>query len=258
MKSERRAAPPAPRGDLVTAFGGRFYRITESDRLPVFFMNVVSSSDLWLFLASNGGLTAGRTDAEHALFPYQPVDRIYDSAGRTGPVTACWVGTGARRTLWEPFARRTAAQAGITRNLYKSVEGDRVWFEEINPALDLAFRYGWSTAEEHGFVRHCEIENLGDRAVSVRLLDGLRHLLPAGIPLRVQTTSSCLADAYKSAELLPDSTLAVYVLGAAIVDRAIPLESLRASAVWSEGLASPTVLLSDTQLDRFYEDAPLT
>ena len=260
MKPDRRAderVSSEPTGTLLPVFGGHYYRIAQADRLPAFFMNVVSSSDLWLFLASNAGLTAGRKDAEHALFPYQPVDRIYDSAGQTGPVTACWVGTGAQRSLWEPFTRRSAAHPGLSRNLYKSVEGDRVWFEEINPALGLAFRYGWSTAEEHGLVRHCELENLGDRPVSVRLLDGLRNLLPSGIPLRVQTTSSCLADAYKSAELLPDSTLAVYALGAAIVDRAIPLESLRASVAWSEGLETPTVLLSDLQLDRFYADAPL-
>ena len=261
MKADPRAlvpAPAQPTGSLVDIFDGRYYRISDSDRLPVFFMNVVSASDLWLFLASNGGLTAGRIDAEHALFPYQAVDRVYDSAGQVGSVTAFWVESGDQRILWEPFTRRTAAQGGLTRNLYKSIEGDRVWFEEINPALGLAFRYGWSTAEEHGFVRRCEIENLGGREVSVRLLDGLRNLLPAGIPLRLQTSSSCLADAYKSAELLPDSTLAVYALAAAIVDRAIPLESMRASIVWSEGLTAPTTLLSDEQLGRFYEDAPLT
>lgn len=220
-------------------------------------MNVVSSSDLWLFLASNGGLTAGRIDAEHALFPYQSVDRIYDSAGQTGPVTAFWVGSPADRKLWEPFARRPS-KPEVVRNLYKSVEGDRVWFEEINQALGVVFRYGWSTAEHHGLVRQCELENLGDQPVTIRLLDGLRNLLPAGIPLRVQTASSCLADAYKSAELLPDSTLAVYGLGAAIVDRAIPLESLRASVAWSEGLVAPTILLSDAQLDNFYADLAVT
>lgn len=260
MTSSSRTPEPVSgesRGTLLNIFGGHYYRISNSDRLPTFFMNVVSSSDLWLFLASNGGLTAGRIDAEHALFPYQTVDRIYDSAGQVGSVTACWVGSGHQRTFWEPFSRRTAGPDGITRNLYKSIEGDRVWFEEINPALGLAFRYGWSTAEEHGFVRQCEIENLGGAPVSIRLLDGLRNLLPAGIPLRLQTNSSCLADAYKTAELLPDSTLAVYALAAAIVDRAIPLESLRASMVWSEGLAAPVTLLSDTQLGRFYEDAPL-
>jgi hypothetical protein len=219
-------------------------------------MNVVSVSDQWLFLASNGGLSAGRVDSDHALFPYQSVDRIYDSARQIGPMTALWVGPEGNRTLWEPFSRRSAAHPGITRHLYKSIEGDRVWFEEINATLGLAFRYGWSMAEEHGFVRHCELENLG-QATSVRLLDGLRNLLPPGIPLRLQSSSSCLADAYKTAELLPESTLAVYALAAGIVDRAIPLESLRASVVWSEGLPGATPLLSDAQLDAFFADAPL-
>jgi len=251
--SANASAGTEPVGALVDAFGGRYYRIAHSDRLPVFFMNVVSSSDLWLFLASNGGLTAGRMDAEHALFPYQTVDRIYDSAGVTGPVTAIWVESAGGPVLWQPFAPRTAAHVDIVRNLYKSVEGDRVWFEEINPALRLAFRYGWSTSEAHGFVRHCELENLSDEPRRLRVLDGLRNLLPAGIPLRLQNNSSCLADAYKTAELLSGTSLAVYALAAAIVDRAIPLESLRASAVCSEGLPGADTLLSDRQLGAFLE-----
>lgn len=249
------SSPTAPEsaGALVDAFGGRYYRIAHADRLPTFFMNVVSSSDLWLFLASNGGLTAGRIDAEHALFPYQTVDRIYDSAGINGPVTAFWVETRGGEFLWEPFARRTAVHAGLIRNLYKSVEGDRVWFEEINPELGLAFRYGWSTSEQHGFVRRCELENLTDQPVSVRVLDGLRNVLPAGIPLRLQSNSSCLADAYKTAELLPGTSLAVFALAAGVVDRAIPLESLRSSMVCSEGLPGAVTLLSDRQIGKFYE-----
>ena len=242
---------PAPAGTLVSAFGGRYYRITHADALPTFFMNVVSSSDLWLFLASNGGLTAGRGDSDRALFTYQTVDRIYDSAGVNGPLTACWVGTAGGPVLWEPFARRTAAHAGIARHLYKSIEGDRVWFEEINAPLGLAFRYGWSTSEEHGFVRRCELENLTDQPRDVRVLDGLRNVLPAGIPLRLQSASSCLADAYKTAERLPDTSLAVFALSAGIVDRAMPLESLTATVVCSEGLPGAVTLLSDRQLGRF-------
>lgn len=242
-------------GSLVNAFGGRYYRISHADRLPSFFMNVVSSSDLWLFLASNGGLTAGRVDAEHALFTYQTVDRVYDSAGINGPVTAFRVGTDDGEILWEPFTRRTSAHASLVRNLYKSVEGDRVWFEEINPELGLVFRYGWSTSEQHGFVRRCELENLTDQPRHIRVLDGLRNVLPTGIPLVLQSGSSCLADAYKTAELLPGTSLAVYALAAAIVDRAIPLESLRSSVVCSEGLPGAVTLLSDRQLGKFYEGA---
>jgi len=250
-------APTTSPGAFVDRFGGRYYRISNSDRLPTFFMNVVSASDQWLFLASNGSLTAGRIDAEHALFPYQPVDRVYDSAGQIGPVTALWVEADDRRVLWEPFARRSGAQNDLTRNLYKSVEGDRVWFEEINESLGLAFRYGWSTAADHGFIRRCELENLRARPAKVRLVDGLRNLLPSGIPLRLQTASSCLADAYKTAELVEGTTLAVYALATGIVDRAIPLESLRATVVWSEGLQSPVTLLSDRQLGDFFEDKPV-
>ncbi|HLP08381.1 MAG TPA: hypothetical protein VK178_09450 [Opitutaceae bacterium] len=246
-------------GSFVNAFGGRYYRIAHCDQLPPFFMNIVSSSDLWLFLASNGGLTAGRTSIEGALFPYLTVDRLYDSAGITGPVTACWVeledGT---RTLWQPLAPHGTSVHRVERNLYKSIEGDRVWFEEIHPALGLAFRSGWSTADDHGFVRRCELVNLGQRARRIRLLDGLRNLLPPGIVPKLQNESSCLADAYKAAELLPDSTLAVYALSAGIVDRAIPMESLRATVAWSAGLPSPTILLCDAQLPAFVAGEPIT
>lgn len=245
-------------GAYVDAFGGRYYRIEHSDRLPAFLMNVVSPSDLWLFLASNGGLTAGRISAEHALFPYQTVDRIYDSAGSIGPFTAIRIGIGDDEVLWEPFAEHTPQVQSVHRNLYKSVEGDRVWFEEVNLELGLAFRYGWSTADDHGFIRRCELENLRDTPRALRLVDGLRHLLPPGIPARLQSDSSCLTDAYKTAELIPDSSLAVFSLAAAIVDRAIPMESLRACAVWSDGLPGADILLSDVQLPAFHAGERVT
>ena len=244
-------------GSFLDAFGGRYYRIANCDRMPPFFMNVVTSSEIWLFVASNGGLTAGRVDAEHALFPYQTVDRVYDSAGVTGPFSALWVETDTGTSLWEPFAAHTSRLQDVTRCLYKSVEGDRVWFEERHRRLRLVFRYGWATAGAYGLVRTCELENPGGRDVSIRLVDGLRNLLPPGIPYRLQQESSCLVDAYKTAEAIPGTSLAVYALAAGIVDRAIPMESLRASTVWSEGLPQTEILLSDSQLDRFRDGGAL-
>lgn len=245
--------PPSIAGSFVDAFDGRYYRISHADQLPPFLMNVVSASDLWLFLASNGGLTAGRGHAGRALFPYQTVDRIYDSAGVIGPFTALQVRLDGCDHLWEPLAAHPPHTPAISRHLYKSIEGDRVWFEERHDGLGLVFRYGWATAGDHGFVRRCVLENTSGRAIAVRLVDGLRHLLPPGIPARLQNESSCLTDAYKTAELLPDSSLAVYSLAAAIVDRAIPMESLRASIVWSEGLPDAAVLLSDDAASAFLD-----
>ena len=45
--------------------------VIDYDELPPFFMTIVSSSDHWLFVSSAGGLTAGRVNVEHSLFPYE-------------------------------------------------------------------------------------------------------------------------------------------------------------------------------------------
>ncbi|MBA3850170.1 MAG: hypothetical protein C0502_09275 [Opitutus sp.] len=225
--------------------------------LPPFFINLVSASDLWTFVASNGALTAGRGDADQAIFPYATVDKIYDSVGHTGPCTMIRTHRAGEDVLWEPFAPHTGKVHRITRRLYKSVEGDRLWFEETNQELGLVFRQGWSTAEEHGLIRRCELINTGGQACTLRLIDSLLNLLPPGVSARLHAGSSCLADAYKTAELLPGSTLAVYSLAAAIIDRAIPLESLRATAVWSDGLPDPQVFLSATTLEQFHRGEPL-
>lgn len=240
-------------GRLVTAFGGRCYCIEDVDRLPPFFLTLASASDLWAFLGSNGSVVAGRGDADHALFAYQAVDRIYDSVSHTGSLAAIDVETDTGRRLWLPFAPRAQPDPAARRHLYKSVEGDRVWFEEVNTALGLAYRCGWVTAAAHGVVRECELVNLGARDVRLRLLDGVRNLQPAGIPRRLQETSSCLADAYKTAEVLPGSTLAVFSLSAGIVDQPVARECLRANIVWSDGLAGATPLLAEDGVRDWFE-----
>jgi hypothetical protein len=136
--------PASVTGEVVDFRGGRYYRIGDAGRMPPFFINLVSSSDLWMFISSNGALTAGRGDADQACFPYQTVDRIHDSAGVIGPVTIVVAETDSGDVAWEPFAPHTDRLHAVKRNLYKSIEGDRIWFEEYNEELGLAFRFGWS------------------------------------------------------------------------------------------------------------------
>ena len=240
-----------PQGELCTAFGTRCYRISNVHQMPPFFINLVSSSDLWMFVASNGALTAGRRDAECALFPYQTVDRIYDCAGLIGPVTLLGVGTPSGEVMWQPFGPNTDHLPHMARHLYKSVEGDRLWFEEVREDLGLAFCTSWSTADTHGFIRHCSRRRLSGNAVTVRILDGLRNVLPSGVSSRLQSLSSTLVDAYKTNVLAPNSTCAVYALQSQIVDLPKPMEALRASVVWSAGLPDATIAVSDRQLRRF-------
>ena len=155
------------RGGFVTLGSDRFYRIGHYDRMEPFFMSVVSASDHWMFVSSNGGLTAGRKNPDHALFPYYAEDRIHDAAAHTGPRTVLRVVQGDRRLLWEPFSTRCAELYDLSRSLYKSVYSNTVVFEEANHDLGLTFRYRWSLSDRFGFVKRSELENRGESAATV-------------------------------------------------------------------------------------------
>ena len=90
-------------GKFVTLAGERYYAITDVDKMAPFLISLVSDKDHWIFVASNGGLTAGRVSPETALFPYVTVDKIYDSVGRTGSKTVIRTGLNGRPRNWEPF-----------------------------------------------------------------------------------------------------------------------------------------------------------
>ena len=97
-----RRAPPVT-GHFAEAPGDEFYVIENAQGMRPFLVSVVSDSDHWLFVASNGGLTAGRKNPGLALFPYVTEDKLVDAAGVTGPVTSLLVTRGGRRSLWHPF-----------------------------------------------------------------------------------------------------------------------------------------------------------
>ena len=240
-----------PSGEFVDLDGERYYVIRNVDEMPPFFISVISSADHWLFVSSAGGLTAGRVSPETALFPYLPVDRIHESQPHTGCKTILRVGGPGRQVTWEPFNREHDGRFATRRNLYKTVLGHKLCFEEVNHDLGLAFRYTWATSDKHGFVRQCELQNLGDEDLHVALVDGLQNILPAATPLLVQSNSSNLVDAYKWTELDAGTGLGMYALYARISDRAEPCESLRANVVYGLGLDAPTVLLSSLQLTTF-------
>jgi len=238
-------------GALVDLNGERFYRIANYDAMPPFLMTLVSDSDHWMFVSSNGALTAGRRDPDRALFPYYTDDRIHDSSETTGGKTILLVARGERTSLWEPFSERYPGLWRVTRNLYKNVYGNKLVFEEFNEDLALSFSCAWMTSEQFGFIRRSTLLNLGEVDVIVELLDGIQNILPAGLTRRFQLEYSTLADGYKESEMDPGSGLALYRLSSIPVDKAEPSEALRANTVWSQGLDAARRLLSTAQLDRF-------
>jgi hypothetical protein len=251
------SARSQPRGRLIHVFDDDFYVIDDAQALAPFLMSLVSDSDHWLFVASTGGLTAGRGSPATALFPYVTEDKLYDAAGVTGPVTALVASRGGRPALWHPLREADRLVYRITSSLYKNVLGNRLVFEEDNHDLGLCFRAEWRTSDRFGFVRECTLVNQGATAVSVRVLDGLLDLLPADVSEALQLGYSCLVDAYKRHERVPGTTLALYTLAAQVVDRAEPVESLHATVAWSHGLDAPTVLLADDRWAEFERGAEL-
>lgn len=237
--------------EQITLEGEDFFKISDSDLLRPFFMSIVSDSNHWMFISSNGGLTAGRKNAEFALFPYYSDDKITESVEVTGSKSIFRVEVSGKTFLWEPFSIRQKGQYRITRNLYKNRYGNKVAFEEINHDLGLSFRYQWNSSNTHGFVRQANLSNLDEVPVRVSVLDGIQNVLPYGVGSELQNRQSNLVDAYKRSELLTDSGLGIFALSAIIVDKAEPSEALKANVVWSLGFKTPTHLLSSLQLQAF-------
>jgi hypothetical protein len=246
-----RISPEAAEGSFVDLRGERYYRLAHYDAIPPFFMSIVSDSDHWLFISSNGGLTAGRKDADHALFPYYPDDRIHDGCEHTGSKTIVRVLGDGGAVLWEPFSGQGDARHHVSRHLYKSVYGNKIFFEEENHDLGLTFSYGWLTSERFGFVRSARLVNHRAEAVTVELLDGIQNVLPCGLTRRFQLEYSTLADGYKRTELERSTGLALFRLSSIPVDRPEPSEALRVNLAWSVGLEAEARLLSSVQLDAF-------
>ena len=239
------------KGEMISFENEAYYKIVNSSEMRPFFMSIVSDSNHWMFISSNGGLTAGRKNTEYSLFPYYTDDKITESADITGSKAIFQVLKNGNIYLWEPFSHRQVGFYEIKQNLYKNIFGNKVVFEEINEDLGIIYRYQWSSTDTFGFVKKSTFINNSSDQIQVTLLDGLQNIVPSGVETDLQNSRSNLVDAYKKSELQLESGIGIYALSSIIVDRAEPSEALKANIVWSLGIENPTYLLSSLQLDNF-------
>jgi len=141
------------RGQIVEIEDEKYYRISNYHLMPDFFITIASDSDHWMYISSNGSLSAGRKNRDNALFPYYTVDKIHDYRDKTGSKTVCLVSKNNRIYLWEPFASDFEKFYRIERNLYKSIYCNKIIFEERNLDLEVSFRYGWYNSEKFGWIK---------------------------------------------------------------------------------------------------------
>ena len=238
------------KGQFITINGERFYEIRNYDAMQPFFISLASDTDLWMYLSSTGGLTAGRRSPQEALFPYYTDDKITENYETTGPRTEIKVSLQpgqtcvSRQFLWRPFSEKQQDVFELSRKIAKSCVGNQIVFCEENHTLGLRFSYLWAPAEKHGWVRRATLENLGSEAIQIDLKDSLLNVLPSGVDRKTQNEFSTLVDGYKKTELIEverekskeKSGLGLFRMEAILVDRAEPSESLRCNTVYCLGL----------------------
>ena len=238
-------------GGYIDLNGELFYKISNYDKMTPFLMSIVSSSDHWMFISSNGGLTAGRKNPDNALFPYYTDDIIHTCETTTGSKTIIHVEKENQKYLWEPFSDNYKNAYNINRHIYKNIPGTKVIYEEINNDLELSFSYSWMSSERFGFVKVSNIVNNSKSKMNINILDGQQNILPYGMYQQFQTEFSTLADGYKKNELIAEQGVGIFSLSSIPSDRAEPSESLKATVVWSCGTSSKKYLLSSRQLNDF-------
>jgi len=215
--------------DVVEHENESYFKISNHDAMRPFFMSIVSDANHWMFISSNGGLSAGRKNPEYAFFPYYTDDKITESADITGSKTILRIEHQGEILIWEPFSERYADKYTLNRNIYKSIYGNKVLFEEINSDLGLTFRYQWSTGKRFGFIRKAWLINNSGQDCRITVLDGIQNIMPYGVASDMQRATSNLVDAYKRNELEPKAGIGMYALSAIIVDKAEPSEALKAN-----------------------------
>ncbi len=198
-------------GGYITLLDEPYYFIRNYDRMPPFFMSIVSSSDHWMFISSTGGLSAGRSNSESAIFPYYTDDRLTEDVENTGPVAILRVKRQGKIYLWQPFSNRGDGLYRLERTLYKNKLGDKLIFDESNLDLGLRYRYAWRFSDRFGLVKTAWLSNSASDACQVTLLDGVQNVLPCGATTHMQNTLSNLLNAYKRNELDPETELGAFL-----------------------------------------------
>ena len=162
--------------DIGYKYNDRDYQsIKNIDELDPFLMNIVSDSDLWMFIGSNGSLTAGRCNPDQAIFPYETVDKILEHPLSSGSKTIIKI----NNKLWKPWVEDNLKNH-VSRSLHKNLYGCSVCFEEFNKKNKLNFSWEWTMSDEFGFIRICTLENFNKEEVEIEFIDGISKVIPAG------------------------------------------------------------------------------
>ena len=226
------------------------YKISNFKDIDPFLMSITSADNHWMYISSSGCLSAGRQKAEHALFPYVTDDLLHKNAHFTGPITCISIDKDNKKYSWQPFSNQIDNYKK-NQNLYKNSLGNKIVFEEINHTIGLTFLYSWQASARYGFVKKTKLLNHSGKKLNIKLVDGLRNILPAGVSLRTQQEMSNLANAYKVSECNSDDNYALYYMNALLMDKPDPGESLFSNIVWSHSSDNIELSVNEKSISTF-------
>ena len=238
-------------GRLVTLEGESFYQIANYDRMRPFFMTVVSDADHWLFISSNGGLTAGRRDADLALFPYYTDDKIRDMAEVTGSKTLLRVRRrGPGLPLGAVLGARQRGLSGAPESLQELLgQQAHLRGDQRGPGADFPLRLVQQPA-----LRLCPPRLAGELRAGVQRGSGCstacRTSCPAASAASSSSNTAPCSTPTRRANCCPTP---VSGCSAQLHPRRSPRAGRSAPhhVAWSLGLKRELTLLSSVQLDRF-------
>ena len=79
------------------------YKIKNINEIPPFLMTLTSAYDHWMYISSTGCLTAGKSEAKHAIFPYVTDDLLHQNISFTGPISLVKIKSKRKIKYGTPF-----------------------------------------------------------------------------------------------------------------------------------------------------------
>lgn len=226
---------------LSNILGEKAQRISATHLMEPFLMQMITDSDVWGFIGSQGAIAAGRRNRDSSFFPYTTQDKLFDLCSVAGSFTLIRSATDYLNwDSWTVHGGECPVGEGVQHAVEKSLTGTKITLEAYHEQARLLVRTTWTSSRRYGLIRHFSLQNVGEEVVELELTDGMQNIVPGGVSQKFQEAFSNLADSYKRSERIGDR-LALYTLNSLPTDRATPNESLTATLVWSCGFPEARV-----------------
>lgn len=160
---------------------------------------------MWVFYVNRGqGIASfGIENKDGAIVEFQPANKAYQSAPYTGFRTFLKVGRDGERCHYEAFGSPETPPPGADRHM--AIGMNELEIVESRPDLGMRVSVLYFTLPGESFpglVRRVTLENTGDRALDLELLDGLPQVVPYG------ATNALLKDMSRTLEAWMEVTRA--------------------------------------------------